>query len=170
MSKNGIIGVNGDLPWSLPEDRKIFMGLTRNRILIIGRRTFEEHPQLAHINHTRYCIVVSRTLQHIKPDAVHAPNTQLLSATSLSEAIRLAGETWKDVAPDAEANMDAKGLFCWVAGGESIYREALSQSSASELHLSVVDVDIDASKYYPQQVARFPSLELWREYAYRRKS
>ena len=40
MSKNNIIGLNGRLPWSVPDDRKEFVRITKNKILIVGRRTF----------------------------------------------------------------------------------------------------------------------------------
>ena len=42
MSRNRIIGVNGGLPWSLPEDRKNFKALTTGKVLVVGRKTYEE--------------------------------------------------------------------------------------------------------------------------------
>lgn len=62
MSKNRIIGINGTLPWNLPSDRRFFVNLTKNKVLIIGRKTLLERPSLSHISHARATIVVSKTL------------------------------------------------------------------------------------------------------------
>src|SRR5210317_2225901 len=62
VSKNGVIGVNGSLPsWNIPQDRNHFVNLTRNKILIVGRKTFSEDKSGNHINHVRVCIVISKT-------------------------------------------------------------------------------------------------------------
>src|SRR5688572_29279438 len=41
VGANGIIGANGQLPWSLPEDLKHFKRLTLGHPVIMGRRTWE---------------------------------------------------------------------------------------------------------------------------------
>jgi dihydrofolate reductase len=41
VASNGIIGANGQLPWSLPEDLKHFKRLTLGHPVIMGRRTWE---------------------------------------------------------------------------------------------------------------------------------
>src|SRR6195256_1413908 len=41
VASNGVIGVNGKLPWQLPEDLKHFKQLTLGHPVIMGRRTWE---------------------------------------------------------------------------------------------------------------------------------
>lgn len=41
---NGVIGVDGKLPWHLPEDLKRFKALTMGKPMIMGRKTFESLP------------------------------------------------------------------------------------------------------------------------------
>lgn len=41
---NGVIGVDGRLPWHLPADLKRFRALTMGRPMIMGRRTFDSFP------------------------------------------------------------------------------------------------------------------------------
>src|SRR5258707_4944242 len=41
VAANGVIGVNGKLPWHLPEDLKHFKRLTLGHPVIMGRRTWE---------------------------------------------------------------------------------------------------------------------------------
>ena len=66
---DGIIGINGKLPWDhLPTDRKIFEDLTRNRILVLGRKTLldEQDGSLDHVGHAKHCIVVSRSVSSLE--------------------------------------------------------------------------------------------------------
>ena len=41
---NGVIGINGRLPWHLPADLRRFKALTTGRPMIMGRKTFESFP------------------------------------------------------------------------------------------------------------------------------
>ncbi len=41
VARNGVIGHNGDLPWRLSSDLKMFRRLTMGKPLIMGRRTFQ---------------------------------------------------------------------------------------------------------------------------------
>ncbi|MEH3040866.1 MAG: dihydrofolate reductase [Sphingomonas paucimobilis] len=41
---NGVIGVDGQLPWHLPADLKRFKTLTMGRAMVMGRKTFESFP------------------------------------------------------------------------------------------------------------------------------
>ena len=42
VSRNGIIGRDGDLPWRLPVDLRHFKQTTMGHHLIIGRATWDE--------------------------------------------------------------------------------------------------------------------------------
>lgn len=44
-SRNGVIGRNGTLPWSLPSDLKRFKELTLGKPILMGRRTWESLPR-----------------------------------------------------------------------------------------------------------------------------
>jgi len=43
---NGVIGLDGQLPWRLPDDLKRFKAQTMSRPMIMGRKTFESFPKL----------------------------------------------------------------------------------------------------------------------------
>ena len=45
VSEDGCIGVNGKLPWNIPEELRLFKKLTANSTLIMGRKTFESLPK-----------------------------------------------------------------------------------------------------------------------------
>ena len=41
---NGVIGVDGKLPWHIPADLRHFKALTTGRAMVMGRKTFESFP------------------------------------------------------------------------------------------------------------------------------
>jgi dihydrofolate reductase len=43
---NGVIGVDGKLPWHIPADLRHFKALTMGNTMIMGRKTFESLPGL----------------------------------------------------------------------------------------------------------------------------
>lgn len=43
-ARNGVIGVDGKLPWHLPADLKRFKTLTMGRPMVMGRKTFDSFP------------------------------------------------------------------------------------------------------------------------------
>lgn len=156
MSRNQVIGLNGKIPWRLPEDRKLFKDLTRDRILVVGRRTFEEEPNKCHISHVRHCIVVSKTLD---PAAIEAENIHL--SRSFPEALNVARLLAEDGNKDLHLSPD--GIDCWVGGGQAIYQEALKHPSAQQLYLTVVNIDVDESLATTDKdrIAFFPAKYRW---------
>jgi dihydrofolate reductase len=44
MDPMGVIGLNGKLPWSFPQDLKYFKNLTSGHIVVMGRRTWQSLP------------------------------------------------------------------------------------------------------------------------------
>ena len=41
VSKNGIIGKENGLPWSIPEDMRFFRESTRGQVVVMGRKTYD---------------------------------------------------------------------------------------------------------------------------------
>ncbi len=178
----GIIGINGKLPWgSLPSDRDIFERLTRDRTIVVGRRTLlnERDGDLDHVRHAKHCIVVSNSITSLNSDPRFVSHTDvsedlgfLKLARSFEEALDMArdlAETGNDTRRRAE-DVDLKNssdctlhsnIQCWVAGGERLYEEALQHRSVLELHLSVVDLEIDLTSTGVEDVAMFPAKHRW---------
>nr|WP_218859564.1 dihydrofolate reductase [Petropleomorpha daqingensis] len=59
---DGVIGVDGDLPWDLPEDRRLFKALTSGGTVVMGRRTWESLPPRFRPLPGRRNVVLSTTL------------------------------------------------------------------------------------------------------------
>lgn len=68
VAANGVIGIDGRLPWSLPEDLRHFKKLTLGHPVIMGRKTWESLGNKALPG--RKNIVVTRTSGYEAPGAV----------------------------------------------------------------------------------------------------
>lgn len=129
VSQNGFIGLDGKLPWSYPEDMKMFANKTRNSTIIMGRKTFESignRPLPKRRN-----IVISRLANGL--------------GVMNSEGIEVFGSVPE--ALDTCENQDV-----WIVGGERIYEAGME--FANEIHLTVVPNWITAE--LGQESARFP--------------
>jgi dihydrofolate reductase len=131
LSKNNVIGRDGDMPWKLSTDLKRFKALTMGKPLVLGRKTFESFgskplPGRPHI-------IVSRTAQ------IEMPNVQM--ATSVEAALALAG---------TEAAALGVDEICVIGGGE-IYRQALPM--ADILYVTHVEAEIDGGDTF------FPNID-----------
>lgn len=75
---NGLIGLDGALPWHLPSELRHFRALTYGHAVVMGRLTFESlHAPLVG---RRSVVVASRTIAGV------------VTARSLDEAMALAGD------------------------------------------------------------------------------
>lgn len=149
-----MIGINGRLPWNLPEEREMFKALTRNKILVLGRRTFEEEIDQCHISHCAHSIIVSKTL---KLTEFATERNFLHVVPSFNEALHVANSLATEL--KADSNDDSSDLICWVAGGERLYQDALKHPSAERVHLTLIDKTVPLSGV--EVYARFPSRYRW---------
>lgn len=110
MSENGVIGNHNALPWHLPEELKYFREITRDKPVIMGRKTFESMSNKPLPN--RLNIILTHALRFTAPDCkvVH----------SVEDAIKAAG--------DCEEIM--------IMGGAEIYEAFLPL--ASRIYLTVI--------------------------------
>ncbi len=128
VSKNGIIGADGTIPWQgkYPGDLKRFKELTINGTVIMGSKTWlsmggRKLPK-------RNNFVVSSTL----PD-----NANYEKFSSLKDAIDKAKTLHQSI---------------WLIGGQSIYSEGMKY--ADVIDLTLIPEEIEIKNY--KEVATFP--------------
>lgn len=90
-AQNGVIGVDGKLPWHLPADLRRFKQLTIGAPMIMGRKTFDSLPGLLP---DRRHIVLTRSADWEEEGAERA--------ASVEEAMRLANAPHVSVIGGAE--------------------------------------------------------------------
>lgn len=135
MTKDGVIGLHGKIPWHYPADMKRFKRLTEGNHIIMGRLTWESLPKKPLPN--RHNIVVC--------SAERAPAIELAGAsTSTVRSIDEALALYRTVRTAATSH-------AWFIGGARIYDEAFDE--VDEIDMTIVPDLID-----PMQpgVAKFP--------------
>ncbi len=126
VSKNGVIGRDGGLPWTLSSDLKLFRQLTLGKPVIMGRKTWESigRPLDKRLN-----IVVTRGAPIAAPE--------VRTAASLDDALAVAR---------ARAEADGVDEIAVIGGGE-IYRQALPK--ADRIYLTEVDIEAEGDTIFP---------------------
>ncbi|RYF33173.1 MAG: dihydrofolate reductase [Comamonadaceae bacterium] len=132
---NGVIGVDGALPWHLPEDMAHFKATTAGAPVVMGRKTWDSLPPKFKPLPGRTNIVVTRQ--------GNFDEEGLRRAASLREALAICEQLG---APEA-----------WVIGGAQIYAEA--EPVAQRVIVTEIDRDFEGDAFAP----RFG--EGWRETA-----
>ena len=99
---NGVIGINGGLPWHLPEDLAHFKRTTLGCPVIMGRKTWDSLPAKFQPLPGRTNVVVTRQADW------HASGAQ--TARNMREALQFCEQF----------------AHAWVIGGAQIYAEALA--------------------------------------------
>lgn len=133
-NQQGIIGINGRIPWHIPEDLKHFKQLTMGKPIIMGRKTFESigsKPLPGRLN-----VVISS----MYGGGVFQESFEVVWASSLTAAI-----DWLGLVEEA-----------FIIGGERLYAEAIPL--AGTLYRTVVkSVNNIGDGTGPLNVAYFPA-------------
>ncbi|MEK6250124.1 MAG: dihydrofolate reductase [Planctomycetales bacterium] len=127
MSQDLIIGSGDGMPWSVPEEYQQYLDTTRGQTVIMGRRSFEIFGSDLSCDHV---IVVT----HQPALKIQVPgNVTVELAKDLESALRAARACQK------------KTVF--VAGGASIYQQALP--SADAMFLSTIHGEFTGDAWFP---------------------
>lgn len=126
VALNGIIGADGDMPWSLPSDLKRFKQITMGKPVVMGRKTFQSigRPLPGRAN-----IVISRSASY-QADGVHV-------VSSIEEALELAVRLARDTGAEE---------VCVIGGGE-IYRQTLQRTA--RIYMTRVMAEMAGDTVYP---------------------
>lgn len=127
MSFNRVIGVNNQLPWDIPEDLKFFKDKTKNKIVIMGRKTFESlnSKPLPY----RFNIVITRN-KNLKVAGVTVVD-------SIVSALKI-----------AETKINEWGEEIFVIGGAEIYKLALPYTD--RIYLTEIQKEFKGDVKFPE--------------------
>lgn len=123
MAANGVIGVDGRLPWDLPADMRRFRQLTSGHPVVMGRRTFES---IGRPLPNRTNMVLSRDPDYLADGCWVYDN--------VADAVTAAA-----AAPGGEQ--------VWIIGGGDLYR--CTMAVADRLELTVLDAEVDGDTRFP---------------------
>ena len=118
---NNELGVDGDLPWHLPDDFKRFKSLTTGHHIIMGRKTFESFPRpLPNRTH----VILTRDPNYKTDDGIVVHNIEAALAV---------------ITGDNEP---------FIIGGGEIYK--LGLEVADRIELTRVHGSFDVDTYFPE--------------------
>ena len=124
MTKDGIIGKNGSLPWRIPNELKHFKNLTLDSTVVMGRTTFISLRRENGLPDRKNIVLTSSFIEH---------GDNVILVPSL-----------KDV-------YYAKDVFvktCYI-GGAMLYDSALKAGIIEEMHISEIKGMYDGDTRFP---------------------
>jgi len=135
FSTNFVIGNDDTIPWYLREDMQYFKKTTMDKVVIMGRKTYESIPE-AHrplMGRTTYLLTRDEnyTVDHPDVKVFHDFEKALFAA--------------KLVSYDTEI---------MIAGGEQIYR--LAMPHADKIYATVIQQEFEGDAFFPR-----PLVEDW---------
>ena len=125
--RNNVIGADGDLPWRLSSDLKLFKAVTKGKPVIMGRKTWESRPRKPLPG--RVNIVVTRQSEYTAEGALVVGDM----GAAFDEAF-------------IRANMDQVDEV-FVIGGAQIYAAAMAV--AGRLYITEVDAEPAGEAVFP---------------------
>jgi dihydrofolate reductase len=123
VARTGVIGVDGGLPWHLPDDLRRFRAITSGHPVVMGRRTFES---VGRALPRRTNVVITGTPGYDAPGCTIAPD--------LDAALEV-------------AHRSPGGHTVFVIGGGVLYADAMNL--ADRLEITHVELDIEGDTWFP---------------------
>lgn len=125
LTTDGVIGTDGELPWSLPSDLARFKQLTIGRPVIMGRKTWESLPERFRPLPGRTNIVLTRQLGYEAGGAIVVNSWSVACAIALRE--------------------NPSEVF--VIGGGEIF--SIAAPFASKAYLTLVHAPLTGTVWFP---------------------
>ncbi len=127
VSRNGVIGRDGGLPWKVSGDLKKFKDVTLGKPIIMGRKTWESLPRKPLPG--RLNIVLTRACDREFPGATVVSSTDA--------ALQTARGTGSEE-------------VCIIGGGE-IYKSFFD--NADRIYLTQIDIEVDGDTRFPADLS-----------------
>ncbi|MEM9983604.1 MAG: dihydrofolate reductase [Bacteroidota bacterium] len=133
ISDNHALGKDNALAWNMPADRQFFMEQIKDKVVVMGRRTYDSHLEEEAIPYAQ-AIVVTRRADY------QAPGAHIFH--SLAEAY-----TW---------GLEQKLPELMILGGGQIYAQAIED--ADRLVITEIHTEIEGDAFFPSI-----DLQRWKE-------
>lgn len=132
-SNNNAIGMNGNIPWDIPEDLAYFKQLTKEHIIIMGRKTFESLP----IKPLPFRINIVITSSPVKYEH------ELENLFFVDSILAAYNKAVKMPIP--------KKIF--IIGGQRVYEDALRNFDIDMCYITKVDTVVEnADAFFPTEL------------------
>jgi dihydrofolate reductase len=133
VSVDGVIGIDNEIPWRIPEDFKHFRNTTMGNMLLIGYNTYKLLPAKAFEGREYIVLTGGNPIEDVSPDIYHFRDLNMVFSVLNN--------------PD----IDVKKIF--IAGGEMVYNSLIDY--CDEAIITWVN------KTIPNGNKRFPIVKLF---------
>jgi dihydrofolate reductase len=146
MAKNRCIGIEGKIPWHIPNDFRWFKEFTVGNTIVVGKNTFDTLPLLKN----RECLVL------VKEDKIMAanPNQYLVNNNSMTGQLI--------TMTDLESYSQFKKDYLIVAGGAKTYVRLLPY--ITEFYVTHVNGSYDGDTFMSSFEDLFTQQEVVKEF------
>jgi dihydrofolate reductase len=134
-AKNGVIGLNNQLPWHLPEDLAHFKKLTTGQTVLMGRKTWDSLPNAYKPLPNRLNLVMTRT------KGWQAPGAHTV------DSMEMAQEFHHDHCVQHPKEPLSSTPAIWVIGGAQIYAQSLPH--AQRVEMTEIDLEVNGDAFAP---------------------
>ena len=128
VSQNNVIGLKNKLPWHIPEDLKYFYSTTKNKALIMGRKTFQS---LGKSLPNRLNVVLTKN-KGFKADGA-------VVFASFDEALKYCQK---------DKILEKYGKEIFITGGGEIYKQSLPLMD--RLYITRINKEYEGDAFYPE--------------------
>lgn len=125
VSKNNVIGCNGNLVFNIKEDLKRFKELTTNHKVIMGRKTFESLP---FVLPNRHSIILTSNKNY----SIKETNEKVSIIHDINEIINNYSDCEEEV---------------FLVGGGTLYSNLMDYTS--KLYITNVDKEVEGDTFFP---------------------
>lgn len=153
----GVIGIDGTLPWDVPEDMAIFKMVTEGKAVAMGRKTWDSLPSKPLPG--RHNIVISTLIKSmddlVTPEVLENFNGRLTLTGSVEDAVAI-----------ARAHSEEELVFI---GGKAIYEQVVNivdEIHVCELNLFAPFPEKDDVTYYAQDFEELGFKEISYEHVF----
>lgn len=136
MTNDRVIGKDGQIPWKLPQDMKVFKEITSSHntnIVVMGSKTYDSLNRPNGLPN-RHNIVITRTPEKYP---------HLLEIDSVVGC-------WTSLDMQALLDLGVCGHNSYIIGGAQIYQQALESGMVDELIISFVENEYEGDTYFPE--------------------
>jgi dihydrofolate reductase len=148
MAENGVIGMNGALPWRIPEDMRHFKALTMGKPCIMGRKTWDSLPKKPLPGRANIVVTRDRNFRGDGAVVAHSLDDALAHAKNAEEIAIIGGaEIYAAVLPRAnriyltEVHAAFDGDASMPPFDRTIWREASRENHAGDPSYSFVTLE-----------------------------
>jgi len=142
MSTNRLIGINNQLPWKLSADMAWFKKQTMNKVILLGRKTWESLPIRPLPGREHIIISQNTSYQALSVSGKVIDTVNLVS--SVDEALSIANTISKQKAH----NNDSNEAELMVIGGATIYQLMLPY--CDRLYITQVKGNFSGDAWFPE--------------------